>query len=167
VTEATQRTDQFAHVHRLAVVGADAMVVEHVAVQLALGIGVLVDAVQILAHRHELQCEGRPDDATTSAPGAWPAHGGIANAEPVQLAAGGRGTDVGQCCHERRIRAIDVGRLEHHDPPWRNAPQLAAGAPHCADYTPVVGWAQRRGTPPAACGGPVWPFVASSSTLTG
>jgi hypothetical protein len=70
-------------------------VVEHVAVQLLLRVGVLVDLVQVLPLRQELQGEGRAGHAHPRRPGHRPADVGTADSELVELAARGGASDCG------------------------------------------------------------------------
>ena len=68
-------------------------VIEDVAMQLLLRLGVFVLAVKILALRHELQRQRRTGDGAAGGARRRPADMRVADAHPVQRAARGRGAD--------------------------------------------------------------------------
>ena len=83
-------------------------VVEDVAVQLHLRVGVLVDLVMVLALRHELQGQRGADRHLARRPVGDPAQVRIADAEAAQLAGGGGAADLAQALDDLVRRANDI-----------------------------------------------------------
>ena len=88
-------------------------VVQDVAVQLLLRLGVLVDLVEILALRHELQSQRRAGDTDPRRDGHGSHDVGAADAEPVEFAARRRAADRRETRHEVRCGPDDVPGLQH------------------------------------------------------
>ena len=90
-------------------------VIEHMAVQLLLRLGVFVLAVKVLALRHELKGQRRAGDGPAGGAGGRAADVRVADAHLVERAARGRGADMLQRLDPFARRAGDVVRLNHLD----------------------------------------------------
>ena len=88
-------------------------VVEDVAVQLLLRIGVFVLAVEVLALGQELQRQRRPDDRLAGVPAHRPLHVRVADAHVAERAGDGGRADVAEGVDEVAGRPGDAGGMRH------------------------------------------------------
>src|SRR3954454_21392719 len=70
--------------------------VEHMPVELALGIRVFVDAIEILPFRHKLEREGRAGNCFAGCPGNRSPDERVANAQAAELTTRRRAADLRQ-----------------------------------------------------------------------
>jgi len=82
-------------------------------VQLLLRVGVLLDAVQILALGHELEGQRRADHRLAARPRRQAADMRVANAQAAQFAAGGRAANLRQAVDHFLGGSLDVRCLDH------------------------------------------------------
>ena len=88
-------------------------VIERVAMELLFRLGILVDAVEIFALRHELQRQRRPGNRPAGGAGRRAADVGVADPHPVEGAARRGGADPLQGVDPFARRAGDVIGLDH------------------------------------------------------